>query len=544
MKKYRFGLTIILSCLMITGCASNSDISSISKISDYSSNDNASSYETDDTLDDEVEYYYSDDTQIYSFEKRYEKIKEQYPDKSVLVWVSDQNIRYEDEVNSYLSEHNKNYVLCFKNLTYDVDMVDDNSNFITSYAQLLSDALDNGEKFDIIDTGLKYQGFDTFYNPYQNCVNNNFLEPLNTYLENTECGKKIYAEMSTNYWKSLMINGKIYGIDGSLSCLKEDLGYELNADLVDKNSIDLDDFLGKYDTSLQKVIDLCKSRGWKFTAGMHGFMQLYSNYDFITDNICIDDNGHAVNIYETDYAKNLFNTISEGFTNDVMVNPVNDNINDIDTYFGSINSTLCGGYTNNKFKTSQEYGLQTSYASTESYTIYPQYSNKIYTSSKALGICALSDNKYLAFDAICEVMTNKELNDLLCFGTDYDIINGCIKPYGYYNTMGVENRLIRYPFYGVNDPNSNEKYHEAITDFKLSKSVGFCFDTTNVSDKILAVDKVLKTIDSDFPSKEYKTGKEYLDKLNDDLNSAGLQDILDEVNRQLEEYNETHNTDN
>ena len=456
---------------MITGCASNSDISSISKISDYSSNDNASSYETDDTLDDEVEYYYSDDTPIYSFEKRYEKIKEQYPDKSVLVWVSDQNIRYEDEVNSYLSEHNKNYVLCFKNLTYDVDMVDDNSNFITSYAQLLSDAFDNGEKFDIIDTGLKYQGFDTFYNPYQNCVNNNFLEPLNTYLENTECGKKIYA-------------------------------------------------------------------------GMHGFMQLYSNYDFITDNICIDDNGHAVNIYETDYAKNLFNTISDGFTNDVIVNPVNDNINDIDTYFGSINSTLCGGYTNNKFKTSQEYGLQTSYASTESYTIYPQYSNKIYTSSKALGICALSDNKYLAFDAICEVMTNKELNDLLCFGTDYDIINGCIKPYGYYNTMGVENRLIRYPFYGVNDPNSNEKYHEAITDFKLSKSVGFCFDTTNVSDKILAVDKVLKTIDSDFPSKEYKTGKEYLDKLNDDLNSAGLQDILDEVNRQLEEYNETHNTDN
>ena len=32
---------------MITGCASNSDISSISKISDYSSNDNTSSYETD-----------------------------------------------------------------------------------------------------------------------------------------------------------------------------------------------------------------------------------------------------------------------------------------------------------------------------------------------------------------------------------------------------------------------------------------------------------------------------------------------------------------
>ena len=86
---------------MITGCASNSDISSISKISDYSSNDNASSYETDDTLDDEVEYYYSDDTQIYSFEKRYEKIKEQYPDKSVLVWVSDQNIRY--EIRIYLN---------------------------------------------------------------------------------------------------------------------------------------------------------------------------------------------------------------------------------------------------------------------------------------------------------------------------------------------------------------------------------------------------------------------------------------------------------
>ena len=124
----------------------------------------------------------------------------------------------------------------------------------------------------------------------------------------------------------------------------------------------------------QKVIDLCKSRGWKFTAGMHGFV-LYSNYDFITDNICIDDNGHAVNIYETDYAKISLQYHIDGFTNDVIVNPVNDNINDIDTYFGSINSTLCGGYTNNKFKTSQEYGFCRRLYSTES-TIYPQYSNK------------------------------------------------------------------------------------------------------------------------------------------------------------------------
>lgn len=78
-EKYRSGLTIIISCLMITGCASNSDISSISKISDYSSNANTSSYETDDTLDDEVEYYYSDDTPIYSFEKRHEKSKNNIP---------------------------------------------------------------------------------------------------------------------------------------------------------------------------------------------------------------------------------------------------------------------------------------------------------------------------------------------------------------------------------------------------------------------------------------------------------------------------------
>ena len=43
---------------------------------------------------------------------------------------------------------------------------------------------------------------------------------------------------------------------------------------------------------------------------------------------------------------------------------------------------------------------------------------------------------------------------------------------------------------------------------------------------------------------EYKTGKEYLDKLNDDLNSAGLKEILGEVTRQLEKYKETTSTVN
>jgi hypothetical protein len=103
----------------------------------------------------------------------------------------------------------------------------------------------------------------------------------------------------------------------------------------------------------------------------------------------------------------------------------------------------------------------------------------------------------------------------------------------------MENRLLRMPFYGVNDSKSNEKLGQALSEFELSENSGFAFDCENVSEQIIAVDEILKNIDTEFPSEKYKTGKEYIDSLNERLYGAGLQYILDEVDKQLAEYYES-----
>lgn len=50
------------------------------------------------------------------------------------------------------------------------------------------------------------------------------------------------------------------------------------------------------------------------------------------------------------------------------------------------------------------------------------------------------------------------------------------------------------------------------------------------------------SITEEFPSDEYSSAEEYLTELNNRLYDAGLQDILDEANRQLEVYNNEKNS--
>ena len=75
----------------------------------------------------EIQYEknYSDGTPILDFDTRYENIKNTYPDKKILIWASNENVRYEEEVNKYLNDNKAEYVICFKNICDDKEMYDE-----------------------------------------------------------------------------------------------------------------------------------------------------------------------------------------------------------------------------------------------------------------------------------------------------------------------------------------------------------------------------------------------------------------------------------
>ena len=142
----------------------------------------------------------------------------------------------------------------------------------------------------------------------------------------------------------------------------------------------------------------------------------------------------------------------------------------------------------------------------------------------------------MAFDALATIMTDKKINTLLCYGDDYEIIDNQIKPNGYYNTYMVENKMISYPFYQYESANTQSHFKKVINNADLSKNIGFYFDGKKVSNQLVKMENIINKLNKEFPSSEYKTGEEYLKELNKKLYDAGLQDVIDEANRQLDEF--------
>ncbi len=472
----------------------------------------------------------------YDFDTRYDNIKELYPDKTIIIWASAFAQRYEDEVNEYLSDNGFDFVICFENLMYGIEQVDENGEIVTSYTNELKSALEAGNDIDIIDTNMIFTGFDTITSTYQNAVANDWLVPLDEYFENSDAGKALYSLMPEKYWESLRLNGNIYGFDGSLTCLKESAYFELNTNLVD-GSLELSDLEGDYVTSLNTLKEFCEDNDYRFDTGYLSILDVFDENLSIDSLVSLQD-GEFVNIYETDLAQKLFDVVAKGYKSGVFLNPNDESKSrDISTYLGSISSN---NYESNKDVISdRDYAIFDSKGSTaQGYTVYPKHCQKIFSTQTAVGVSAASNNKELAFEALCEIYSDEELNNLICYGDNYDIVDGCVQTDNYYDVMGVENKLLRLPFYGVNNSDCRESFKKALEDYELDESVGFSLDTSEISEQLLELSNIALDIEEQFPTEDYNDSEEYLESINQELYDAGMQDVLDEINRQYEEWSE------
>lgn len=518
---------ITAALLMLAGCADGESSSSQTEkaVSSAAEVTLAADSSEEDGFYNGVYFQFQDGTPMLSFEKRYDRLKEKYPDKTILVWATDQEKRYEDEMNEYLISKGKDYVVCFDNILFGGLQFDAQGSPV-SYSMKLDQCIAEGARYDIIDSGGIYMNLDGFGSSYQRCVSKGYFEPLDSYLTDTNQGRKLFEIMPEKFWDTLRINGKICGFDGLLTSVRYEEGFVFNTYLTEKERIDVSAFGGSFTEMLTSLIDYYKGKAFKLDLdGLLMSPAYAAGLDMVTDCVYIED-GKAKNIFENEKWIAVFDMIGEGFRNgNIYSLGEKERIDELlaDT------CTLAGGASVNDGRTLKKYILDM----TDGYVRMPKRGSKLGSASSAVGIWSGSDNKDKAFDAIASVMSDAELLDLLHFGPDRKYEDGAVPEDTLHFTEGLDNLLVRTPLKSEGKEYTEglrKSFEEYGTDALPEKSL----DLTAVEDRIVKTNMIVSNIGVYFPSESCNDGREYLKELNRQLFDAGLQDIIDEVNKQLE----------
>ncbi len=165
-----------------------------------------------------------------------------------------------------------------------------------------------------------------------------------------------------------------------------------------------------------------------------------------------------------------------------------------------------------------------------------------------LSVAATSENPEKAFEFLNWAYTNGEFNDLLNWGvenvdwveTDEGLAGfpagADLSTVGYHNDAGflLPNQFAGHIWTG-NPANLKELYDEQADQALVSKAYGFFFDPTPVANQIAQLNPVLEQYKKQvaFGVLDPEAG---VAEFNDALYSAGLQDVIDEKQRQLDAW--------
>ena len=153
----------------------------------------------------------------------------------------------------------------------------------------------------------------------------------------------------------------------------------------------------------------------------------------------------------------------------------------------------------------------------------------------ATGICSSSQYKDKAFELLALTQTDPYLNNLMSFGiegTDYNLVNGKVDMVG--NRISLDrfiNKMICYPF--EDEPlDMAAAYSEVFKNANVPSDIEFAFDGRGTEKE--TADTFRALADNTFLSG--KSFEESFSALQEELEKSGIQAIIDECNKQYEEY--------
>ncbi|MBD5082486.1 MAG: DUF3502 domain-containing protein [Ruminococcaceae bacterium] len=527
----------LLSAILLSGCNSD-ETQQIGTNASLSGSDIQeivySTTEGELTFSDELTSEETEKIYLRNF-PTYDEIKAQYPDKTVLVWSFDgnmfdnrRNIRTR-ELNAYLDRQGYDFALCFE--VANTLLSDDKY----AYIKYIRNKVDSSEPVDIICNSARFvtasraEGIP----PYNAAVYEKIMEPLDTYLEG-QSGQELYRLMPENFWRSLEIDGKVYGFNGCFNQLSEDFGYYANKQLTDQYGFDIEKPISDQIDILKSIkenenIDIVAAPNIdkKTEADSFGAPRQ------VTDGVCID-NGEIKSVLDSESYKEtlrLFNTLlSNGLLSYTSLADTHR-----ESAFIITDSRQAGAvaYKDRESVWIDYYGTEI-----ECIPVFGE-NTLIKTAAVATGICAYSKNKEKAFEALSLIMTDPYINNLLSYGIwgeDYTLYGNraVLDPaHGHpFGELRFSNKILCFSAESDYE-NAAEIYTDAFNNGN-TKDLGFVFDGREVENEIIAVTAVIqKDLSKLLIAKDFD-GE--IENIKQSLREAGLDTVIDQCKKQYADW--------
>lgn len=475
-----------------------------------------------------------------------EDMQAKYPGKKVLVWASGDFLAGSsaiipiDEINSYLDSLGKDYVICYSPMSMFYIQFPGNNTIQNNTEMMLMDKLASGEQVDIITTGLlTYLEYEnrTAAGVYEHLIQNNILEPLDSYFDRNETAKEFYDSLPEKFWNSFRRNGSIYQIGSGYQNFSP-WGVGRIRDITDEYAVS-EELMNKYGWDIEKpiedqidiIVEIIKKE-----TSFSGVANFTIDYNYRFDGVsCVAYDGEedkAIRLTESEEFIEFINWLYTLKGAGVLYNGERPN--------SFINLSLLDTFASKEYERAifntdgTEAGIKAyiSVTSDEGYIINE--------SGSGAGIYTGSNYKEEAFDFIILALTDPTLNDLISFGVEgvnYSIEDGKISIDNNVLNRAKShflNPLVCSPFTNGNSidtpDNVNEVYREMILSAEEDETASILFDFSNIGETYADVTVAL----NEFNIIGYDSADEALAELDKVLTEAGIDMLIDEVNAQYQ----------
>lgn len=457
-----------------------------------------------------------------------EELQAMYPDKKLITWVYNDVVTITREVNlainQELQKENYEFVLYFEQI--------EEKNYETTLNRRIAD----GNSPDIISASVGEMG--TLQGTYR-AYENKWLLNLNEYLKTME-GQELSSAFPEKQLKTCQVNGTYYGI-ASFMPITTNYTYYVNQQLMDKYEISEEELSARSVSELGEILEKVNDKEKNCTlltlrtaeswAGyLDGYSTVVEPQGNQTDAIVIDyrdSSGNAVSIFEEESAVQWFHAVAtykqKGY------------LRKGDSFFLVVDR-------NNQFSNYKETKLQqlaNEYPSVKEVVAIDYMKTSVDSQYNSItGVCATTQYKELALQALKLSVTNQKISDLLLYGmegTDYVLEDGVVvgEDFGWLYAMYFGNRFISTK---TREEMSldKEKWTERINEMYESPMVGVYFNLQNYNKEIEAIQNILIQYRG-LLTGEYQEVDQVLEELNKKLKENGLQLVIDEINKQRDQ---------
>ena len=456
-----------------------------------------------------------------------------WPDVTKLVWIvsegatADVDPEIFKQFNDLLLEKGANFVVEFKGMDTDD---------IENYQKEIRDMKATGQQVDLLDTGFGTETIDTNIA----AVEGDLLEPLDPYLQ-TDDGQKLFNQFDEKTWERTSIGRVNYGLN-NYPLLTNSIYLFINHEVASIYNVQLPDELDL--SQLEDMLQLVSDKSHDDLVPLYiefepKYFKELSGYDFLENGIAAgyddDGNPYVFNAFDQSNITSLMETLAyysnQGY---LLKDEEAEDMVSNGSFFALVTSASPMHYSEGILDMGS-YSLEVvGYKIVDRFVI--QLPNIIN------GIASWSEHKDEAFQLLMLLNTDSELSNLLYHGIEgkhYTLADGKVEPIDdeiqrvprYYSPA---NEMLTHPV-GLEPPNKEEVYKEWNKNFQMSPIAGFDLDDSDISTELDVIKSIYEKYESLWTGDEQDVQNQ-LSKANEELQAAGIDKVLDEINQQLKNW--------